>query len=74
MALILLTIAIIFRLRENQEIKKRTVIFFFVAMAQGGIGFIQFHQGFPELLVGAHLLGVTLVWIGAWRMHLSVNR
>ena len=74
MALILLTIAIIFRLRENQEIKKRTVIFFFVAMAQGAIGFIQFHQGFPELLVGAHLLGVTLVWIGAWRMHLSVNR
>ena len=51
-------------------LRKRMAIFGIVSLAQGAIGFLQYYQGLPELLVGAHLLGVTLIWISAWRIHL----
>jgi len=56
---------------KHSLLRRRTLIFGAVAVAQGGIGFLQFYQGLPELLVGTHLLGVTLVWISAWRIHLA---
>jgi cytochrome c oxidase assembly protein subunit 15 len=36
-----------------------------VELAQGLIGFVQYFTHLPVLLVGAHLLGATLVWIAA---------
>jgi cytochrome c oxidase assembly protein subunit 15 len=45
-----------------------------LALAQGAIGYIQYIQGVPVLLVGTHLLGSSLVWIAAWRVRLSVVR
>ena len=52
--------------------KKAIKVFAFIALAQGGIGYIQYFTGIPEILVAAHLLGATLVWIAAWRIRLSV--
>ena len=37
-------------------------IFLVICLAQGLIGYTQYFTGVPELLVGAHLLGSTLVW------------
>ena len=40
-----------------------------VELAQGLIGFVQYFTHLPVLLVGAHMLGATLVWIAtlaAW--------
>ena len=54
-------------------LRKRIAIFGIVALGQGAIGFLQYYQGLPELLVGAHLLGVTLTWISAWRIHLATK-
>ena len=54
--------------RTNKTIK----IFSALALVQGGIGYIQYFTGVPEILVGAHILGATLVWIAAWRIRLSV--
>jgi cytochrome c oxidase assembly protein subunit 15 len=54
-------------------LRKRIAIFGIVALAQGAIGFLQYYRGLPELLVGAHLLGVTLIWISAWRIHLATK-
>jgi cytochrome c oxidase assembly protein subunit 15 len=54
--------------RSKQAIK----VFAAIALAQGGIGYIQYFTGIPEILVAAHLLGATLVWIAAWRIRLSV--
>lgn len=52
---------------------KRAIMFFAaIALAQGGIGYVQYFTGIPEILVAAHLLGATLVWIAAWRIRLSV--
>ena len=52
--------------------KKAIKVFAFIALTQGGIGYIQYFTGIPEILVAAHLLGATLVWIAAWRIRLSV--
>lgn len=53
--------------------KRRLKIFTVLALAQGAIGYIQYFTGIPEVLVAAHLLGATLVWIAAWRVWLSVT-
>jgi cytochrome c oxidase assembly protein subunit 15 len=33
-----------------------------VVLAQGLIGFVQYFTHLPVLLVGAHMLGASLVW------------
>ncbi|MSX70203.1 MAG: hypothetical protein F2752_01365, partial [Actinobacteria bacterium] len=54
---------------------KRLLKFFFLAaILQGAIGYIQYFLGLPELMVAAHMLGSTLVWISAWKVWLSVSR
>jgi len=56
----------------SDQSKKAIKIFALIALAQGGIGYLQYFTGIPEVLVAAHLLGATLVWIAAWRIRLSV--
>ena len=56
----------------SDQSKKAIKIFALIALAQGGIGYLQYFTGIPEVLVAAHLLGATLVWIAVWRIRLSV--
>ena len=72
--LLLLTIAFYFQGDHRYETKRWLTVFFLLALAQGAIGYIQYIQGVPELLVGTHLLGSSLVWIATWRVRLSVVR
>ncbi len=69
-SLLLLTAYIFFQPSTNQTLKRAIGIFVAAALGQGFIGFLQYYQGLPELLVLIHLLGVTLVWISTWRIHL----
>jgi cytochrome c oxidase assembly protein subunit 15 len=52
---------------------RRLKIFLAIALSQGAIGYVQWFSDLPELLVGLHLIGSTLVWISAWRVWLSVT-
>jgi cytochrome c oxidase assembly protein subunit 15 len=56
----------------SEHTKRALKIFLIIAIAQGGVGYIQYFTGIPEALVAAHLLGATLVWITAWRVRLTV--
>ena len=68
-ALTCLIIALLLVIRSyesgaTQRVFYRAVgLFLFVCLAQGLIGYIQYFNGLPELIVGAHLFGSTLVWI-----------
>ena len=42
-----------------------------VIFGQGFIGYLQWHLGLPEALVGLHLLGSALFWLATWRVRLS---
>ncbi|MEU1365963.1 COX15/CtaA family protein [Streptomyces sp. NPDC005803] len=46
---------------------------FLILMAQGVIGYVQYFTDTPEVLVGTHMLGSCLVWIGVVRVLLSLR-
>jgi cytochrome c oxidase assembly protein subunit 15 len=69
-ALFGLTLALAVAIRTNKVVLKKIYLFTFIALAQGAIGYLQYFTGIPEILVAAHLLGATLVWIAAWRIRL----
>ena len=69
-----ITIVFLFSKSLNFETKRWLRILLVLAIAQGGLGYIQYFLGVPEGLVVLHLLGSVLVWIAAWRIRLSVVR
>ncbi|MEU2153518.1 COX15/CtaA family protein [Streptomyces sp. NPDC019396] len=44
-----------------------------VLLAQGAIGYVQFFTDVPEVLVGAHMLGSSLMWVAVLRLALSLR-
>ena len=70
-ALLGLTLALYVAARANPLHRRRILIFTAISLAQGAIGYIQYFTGIPEIIVAAHLLGATLVWIAAWRVRLG---
>ncbi|MFF8376701.1 heme A synthase [Streptomyces sp. NPDC015661] len=44
-----------------------------VLVLQGGVGYVQYFTGVPELLVGLHMLGSSLMWIAVLRLALSLR-
>ncbi|MGH9085372.1 MAG: COX15/CtaA family protein [Acidimicrobiales bacterium] len=44
-----------------------------VIVAQGGLGYVQYAAGVPEILVAAHVLGSVLVWVATLRLHLALT-
>jgi cytochrome c oxidase assembly protein subunit 15 len=58
----------------SDHTKKRLKIFLVIALGQGLIGYVKWFSDLPELLVGLHLAGSTLVWIASWRVWLSVTK
>ena len=77
--LICLTIALylVVKVSETPDVKKlfgrMILIFLVISLGQGAIGYLQYVTGLPELIVGAHLLGATLVWIHGWRLNLTAR-
>ncbi|SPE49139.1 Heme A synthase [Streptomyces netropsis] len=71
-----LVIALWFVLRAVQApavARRRVAELFGVLMLQGAIGFVQYVNDSPELLVGTHMLGSCLVWIAVLRVSLSLR-
>ena len=57
----------------RQVLSGRIQIFLIVALAQGGIGYIQYFTKLPEALVAAHIIGSIAVWLSAWNLFISSN-
>jgi cytochrome c oxidase assembly protein subunit 15 len=72
-ALIGVTLALFVLSDLSPETSKRIKYFAVILLAQGLLGYLQYLNGLPELMVGAHLVGSTLVWIAAWRIWLSIT-
>ena len=72
-ALLGLTLALYVAVRLNPLHRRRVLIFAAISLAQGAIGYIQYFTGIPEIIVAAHLLGATLVWIASWRIRLGLT-
>ncbi|WP_327298275.1 MULTISPECIES: COX15/CtaA family protein [unclassified Streptomyces] len=46
---------------------------FLILMGQGVIGYVQYFTHTPEILVGLHMFGASLVWIGVLRVLFSLR-
>ncbi|MFI0789386.1 heme A synthase [Streptomyces lydicus] len=71
-----LTVALWFTLRavKAPAVPRRMVLELFACLAaQGVIGYVQYFMGLPELVIGLHMLGSTLVWICALRLALALR-
>lgn len=53
--------------------RARTRELVIVLLAQGVIGYVQYFTDVPEILVGLHMLGASLVWIAVLRVLLSLR-
>jgi cytochrome c oxidase assembly protein subunit 15 len=51
----------------------RTRDLFLILLGQGVIGYIQYFTHLPEILVGLHMFGACLVWIGVLRVLLALR-
>ena len=72
--LIIHSLAFYFASGIGYRTKRWLGIFLVLSFAQGVLGYIQYLQGVPILLVAGHLLGSVLIWISAWRIRLSIVR
>ncbi|MGW1199057.1 COX15/CtaA family protein [Streptomyces sp. NPDC002536] len=71
-----LTVALWFTLRAVQAPegpRRRVVELFAVLMLQGLVGYVQYFNDSPEVVVGVHMFGSCLVWIAALRVALSLR-
>lgn len=51
----------------------RTRDLFLILLAQGAIGYVQYFTDLPEVLVGLHMFGSCVVWIGVMRVLLAMR-
>ena len=63
--------------RETSEwmrLKAKLEIFLFVAVAQGGVGYLQYFSGVPAQLVAVHVALAVAVWISVLRLWIVVRQ
>jgi len=57
--------------RQAKTLQASMSSWLFVAIVQGVIGYAQYFNGVPEVLVGLHIAGATLLWVATVRLGLS---
>ena len=59
---------------EWMRLKAKLEIFLFVAVAQGGVGYLQYFSGVPAQLVAVHVALAVAVWISVLRLWIAVRQ
>jgi cytochrome c oxidase assembly protein subunit 15 len=71
------TLIFITQIRRNsqewQRLKAKLEQFLFIAVAQGGLGYLQYFSGVPAQLVAIHVALSVAVWISVLRLWISTR-
>ena len=71
------TLIFIMQVRKNtsewSRLKAKLEMFLFVAVAQGGVGYLQYFSGVPAQLVAVHVALAVAVWISCLRLWIAVR-
>jgi len=59
---------------EWTRLKAKLEIFLFMAVAQGGVGYLQYFSGVPAQLVAIHVAFAVAVWISVLRLWIAARR
>ena len=71
-AALLGTLVLAWRRGAPRQVLRRGSVAVAVAAAQSVLGYTQYFNGVPALLVGLHILGATAVWVAVLRWHLGL--
>jgi heme a synthase len=74
LALVLLTYGLLRRTRASIEDQRRLGLVLVIALAQAAIGYIQYFNGIPALLVGFHIAGATALFASVLHFWLHLAR
>lgn len=72
-ALVLATLRLVRRGDADPAVEGRGRVLLAAMAAQGVIGYVQYLNDVPELLVGAHVAGSVIVWAAALWFHLGLR-
>lgn len=71
------TLLFIAQIRRNSQewtrLKVKLELFLFVAVAQGGVGYLQYFSGVPAQLVAIHVAFAVAVWITVLRLWIATR-
>ncbi len=71
------TLIFLVQIRKNTaewvRLRAKLEVFLFVAVAQGGVGYLQYFSGVPAQLVAVHLAFAVAVWISVLRLWIAVR-
>jgi cytochrome c oxidase assembly protein subunit 15 len=62
LGLVLVTLALVYRTRAPRPVANRLAVLLAVLVAQAGVGYAQYFNDIPALLVGFHVAGATALW------------
>ncbi len=75
-AFLVVVIALVLRMRREMvgaAAMERGTALLAVIVLQGGLGYLQYLTGVPELLVGLHVLGAMVMWAAVLRVGLALS-
>jgi cytochrome c oxidase assembly protein subunit 15 len=54
--------------QRDRKLQNALSTWMFIALVQGGIGYVQYFTGVPGVLVGLHIFGATVLWVMTVRL------
>jgi heme a synthase len=72
LALVLVTLWVVRRERAPVAVQQRVGVLLAVLVAQAAVGYAQYFNDIPALLVGIHIAGATAVWAAVVSLHLGL--
>ncbi len=72
LALTLWTLRLVQRVHADEAVRNRLGAVLVIALAQAAIGYIQYFNDIPALLVGMHVAGATALWTAVVWFHLGL--
>lgn len=73
LAVLVATLVLLQRSGAPAQVLRRGQVLLVVCVAQGAVGYLQYFNGVPALLVGVHVAGATAVWVATVQLHLATE-
>jgi heme a synthase len=73
LALVLVTLLLVYRTASPPAVVRRLGVLLAVLVAQAGVGYAQYFNDIPALLVGVHVAGATALWAATVWFALGVS-
>jgi len=74
LVLVLVTLGLLRRTGAPKNVQQRGLVLLGLLLVQAAVGYVQYFNDIPALLVGFHVAGATLVWAAVVALYLGMSR